>query len=57
MDVIADRPSNAQAAEPAEQGDGALDNPAVGWTPSPQPCSVPQRAITGVISSLRTWSR
>jgi Protein of unknown function (DUF664) len=26
-------------------------------TPRPEPCSVPRRAMTGLISSLRTWSR
>jgi hypothetical protein len=48
-------PTDPQPAEPVQQRDRLLDHPAV--PPRPEPCSVPRRAITGVIPLARTYRR
>jgi hypothetical protein len=44
-----------QAAEPAQQRDRSFDDHR--FTPRPEPCSVPRRAMCRVICKARTWSR
>ena len=55
MNVVADLPSDAQPPEPVQQRE--LCSTTQRYLPNPDPCSVPRRAMTGLMPTARTWSR